>query len=53
MLRQVLTRGNLLYWNNFRAQLVRVKTSMCMQVDASDLDFVGYMTQPQMKEADK
>lgn len=47
-----LELGDLMYWNNFRSQIVRVRNSMCMQVDAQDLNFVGYMTQSQMQEAD-
>lgn len=47
-----LNVGDVMYWNNFRSQIVRVRNSVCMQIEARDLTFVSYMTVVEMREAD-
>ena len=42
--------GDLMYWNQHRAQMVRVQNSMCLRIDASELDFITYMTVAEMQE---
>jgi len=43
--------GDLVYWNEFRAQMVKVKNSMCFQVQAEHVGFITYMTTIEMQEA--
>lgn len=45
-----LEQGDLMYWNQHRSQMVRVRNSMCLQVDPEHLDFVAYLTVTQMQE---
>lgn len=44
-----LAIGDLMYWNSFRAQMVRVKNSMCLPIEPECLDFVSYMTFTEMQ----
>jgi len=46
-----LTVGDLMYWSQFRSQMVKVQNSICLQVRAEHLDFVAYMTTAEMQEA--
>lgn len=46
-----LAVGDLMYWNIYRWQMVKVSSSMCLTVEAEHLDFVAYMTHDEMEVA--